>query len=113
MPDIVFTHHRSDLHQDHRTIGELTRNAFRRNLILEYQVPKYEGGLATPNAYVKLEKTHVEAKIRHLLSSYASQRAKPWFTEETFRALMRLSGIEAGPGSGWAEGFHASKLCIS
>ena len=111
-PDIIFTHHRADLHQDHRVVSELTWNAFRRHLIFEYEVPKYEGGLATPNAYVRLEKVHVEAKIRTLLACYASQSSKGWFTAETFRALMRLRGIEAAAESGWAEGFHVSKFCV-
>jgi LmbE family N-acetylglucosaminyl deacetylase len=109
-PDIVFTHHRLDLHQDHRLIGELTWNGFRRHLILEYEIPKYEGGLTTPNAYVQLTRTQATTKTRALLSSYPSQRSKPWFSAETFSALMRLRGVEAGPGSGWAEGFHVAKL---
>jgi LmbE family N-acetylglucosaminyl deacetylase len=111
-PDLIFTHHRADLHQDHRLVSELTWNAFRNHLILEYEVPKYEGGLATPNAYVRLTKAQVEAKIRILLGAYRTQRQKPWFTEDTFRGLMRLRGIEAGFGSGWAEAFHVSKFCI-
>jgi LmbE family N-acetylglucosaminyl deacetylase len=112
-PDIVFTHHRADLHQDHRLIGELTWNAFRRHLILEYEIPKYEGGLTTPNAYVQLTRAQAAVKTRALLSSYASQCAKSWFNAETFNALMRLRGVEAGPGTGWAEGFHVAKLNLS
>jgi len=49
-PDIVFTPERADLHQDHRLVSELTLNTFRRQLLLEYEIPKYEGGLTTPNA---------------------------------------------------------------
>src|SRR5579862_7655195 len=109
-PDMVFTHHRGDLHQDHRLIGELTWNAFRRHLILEYEIPKYEGGLTTPNAYVQLTRQQAQAKGRNLLGSYASQRSKHWFDAETFLGLMRLRGLEAGAGTGYAEGFHARKL---
>jgi len=112
-PDLVFTHFHMDRHQDHRIISELTWNAFRRHLIFEYEIPKYEGDLVTPNTYVGLAKGHVERKIRHLLGAYASQKAKSWFTADTFRALMRLRGIESGLDSGWAEGFHVSKLCVS
>ncbi len=110
-PDLVFTHHRSELHQDHRLIGELTWNAFRRHLILEYEIPKYEGGLATPNAYVELSRAQALAKSRLLLTSYPSQRSKPWFRAETFAALMKLRGVEAG--TGWAEGFHLSKVVLA
>ena len=112
-PDIVFTHHRADLHQDHRVIGEMTWTAFRRHLILEYEIPKYEGGLSTPNAYVQLTRAQATAKTRALLASYPSQRSKPWFSAETFSALMRLRGVEAGPGGGWAEGFHVAKLNLA
>jgi LmbE family N-acetylglucosaminyl deacetylase len=109
----VFTHHRADLHQDHRVLGELTWNAFRRHLILEYEIPKYDGGLTTPNAYVQLTRGQAAMKMRTLLSSYPSQRFKPWFHADTFGALMRLRGVEAGPGTGWAEGFHVAKLNLA
>jgi LmbE family N-acetylglucosaminyl deacetylase len=112
-PDIVFTHHRADLHQDHRLVGELTWSTFRRHLILEYEIPKYDGGLTTPNTFVALERAQVNAKVRTLLGCYPSQRSRPWFSEATFLALLRLRGVEAGARSGWAEGFHASKLCIA
>lgn len=111
-PDIVFTHRRDDLHQDHRLVSELTWNAFRRHLVLEYEVPKYDGDLTTPNAYVAVDKSLVERKIRILMSCYRSQLAKSWFEPDTFRAIMRLRGVEAGSDTGWAEGFHARKFCL-
>lgn len=112
-PDVIFTHRRDDRHQDHRLVAELTWNTYRDHLILEYEVPKYEGDLTTPSAYVGLEPAEVERKIRILLGSYRSQRSKRWFTADTFRGLMRLRGIESGSVSGWAEGFHASKLLLT
>jgi LmbE family N-acetylglucosaminyl deacetylase len=112
-PDIVFTPQRLDRHQDHRLLGELTWNTFRQHLVLEYEIPKYEGGLTTPNAYVQLSRAQASAKTRTLLSCYASQRARPWFRAETFEALLRLRGVEAGAGSGWAEGFHMSKFNLA
>lgn len=111
-PDLVFTHHRADLHQDHRLVGELTWNTFRSHLVLEYEIPKYDGGLITPSAYVALDEAQVERKIAALLGCYRSQRDKHWFDAETFRGLMRLRGIESGSTTGWAEGFHASKLLL-
>jgi len=111
-PDVIFTHYRHDLHQDHRIVSELTWNAFRRHLILEYEIPKYDGGLSPTNVFVRLDKRHVEAKIRTLMSCYRSQLDKSWFTAETFRGIMRLRGIESGGEGGWAEGFHAHKLCV-
>jgi len=111
-PDLVFTHRRDDLHQDHRLISELTWNAFRNHLVLEYEVAKYDGDLTTPNAYVQVSEAHVRRKIAILMSCYRTQTAKAWFTPETFKGLMRLRGIEAASGTGWAEGFHARKFCI-
>jgi LmbE family N-acetylglucosaminyl deacetylase len=111
-PDLIFSHHRADLHQDHRVVAELTWNTFRNHLILEYEIPKYEGGLTTPAAYIELTRAQAERKIAILWASYPTQRAKSWFTDETFRGLMRLRGIESGGTSGWAEGFHASKFLL-
>lgn len=111
-PDLVFSHHRADLHQDHRVIAELTWNTFRNHLILEYEIPKYEGDLTTPSAYISLTRAQVERKISILWDSYPTQRAKRWFTDETFRGLMRLRGIESGGSTGWAEGFHVSKFLL-
>lgn len=109
-PDLIFTHERNDPHQDHRVVSELTWSAFRNHIVLEYEIPKYDGGLSTPNAYVKLESRYVEEKVRLLLSCYRTQLEKPWFTADTFKALMRIRGVESG--GGWAEGFKANKLCL-
>jgi LmbE family N-acetylglucosaminyl deacetylase len=109
-PDIVFTHQRADLHQDHQLLGELTWNTFREHLVLEYEIPKYEGGLGTPNAYVQLSRAQASAKARTLIGCYPSQRVRPWFRAETFEALMRLRAVEAGAAGGWAEGFHVTKF---
>lgn len=112
-PDLVFTHERSDRHQDHRLLSDLTWNAFRQHLVLEYEIPKYDGGLTDPNLFVQLSQAQVNAKTRALLASYPSQRAKGWFTASTFEALPRLRGVEAGARTGWAEGFHVRKLQLA
>ena len=111
-PDLIFTHHREDLHQDHRVVSDLTWNTFRSHLVLEYEVPKYDGGLTTPAAYFALDAETVDLKSRILMECYKSQAQKRWFTADTFRALMRLRGIESGAESGWAEGFHARKVLL-
>jgi LmbE family N-acetylglucosaminyl deacetylase len=112
-PDVIFTHQRVDRHQDHRLLGDLTWNAFRNHLVLEYEIPKYEGGLPTPNAYVCLTATQAAAKTRTLLDCYASQRKRGWFSAQTFDAQMRLRGVEAAAASGWAEGFVMNKFTLS
>lgn len=110
-PDLIFTHYRADLHQDHRIISDLTWNTFRNHLVLEYEIPKFDGDLGTPNLYVPLEKSVCQEKVDTLLESFASQRGKHWFTGDTFMALMRLRGIEAGPQVKYAEAFYARKIC--
>lgn len=108
-PDLIFSHVRDDLHQDHRTIAELTWNTFRNHMILEYEIPKYDGGLGSPNVFVPLDDAHRSAKNRTLMSRFASQRDKSWFTPETFDGLARLRGIECNAPSGYAEAFYCRK----
>ncbi|OLE97132.1 MAG: PIG-L domain-containing protein [Cyanobacteria bacterium 13_1_20CM_4_61_6] len=110
VPDIIFTHYRGDHHQDHRLVSELTWNTFRDHLILEYEVPKYDGDLGRPNWYVPLDERTCHTKTRHLVDAFVSQRDRRWFTEETFRALMRLRGVECAAPDGYAEAFFAHKL---
>jgi len=109
-PDLVFTHYRGDRHQDHRVVSDLTWNTFRDHLILEYEVPKYDGDLASPNCYVPLDETTCRTKVDYVLSAFESQRGKRWFTSETVRGLMRIRGVEAAAPGGYAEGFYAHKL---
>lgn len=111
-PDLVFTHRRADRHQDHRTVAELTWNAWRDHLILEYEIPKYEGDLAPPNCYVPLDREVAERKVALVMEGFPSQRSRHWFDAETFRGLLRLRGLEAAAPSGYAEAFHAAKVIL-
>ena len=112
-PDLVFTHHREDRHQDHRLVAELTWNAFRDHMILEYEVPKYEGDLGHPNVYVPVDAITCTRKIDLLMAGFPSQDGRHWFDEETFRAMLRLRGVEGRSPSGYAEAFHAAKLTLA
>jgi LmbE family N-acetylglucosaminyl deacetylase len=111
-PDVVLTHHLQDRHQDHRAIAELTWNAFRSQLILEYEIPKYEGDLGQPNVFVPHGVGDLDLKVRCLLESFPSQHGRSWFSADTFRALARIRGIECAAASGFAEAFHGRKLCL-
>ncbi len=112
-PDIVFTHARDDLHQDHRLVSELTWNAFRDHLVLEYEIPKYDGDLGRPNVFVPIEDAVCARKIELLAACYPSQAARHWFDDETFRAVLRLRGVEARSPTGYAEAFHGRKLNLA
>jgi LmbE family N-acetylglucosaminyl deacetylase len=111
-PDIVFTHRGEDRHQDHRLLSELTWNTFRNHLILEYEIPKYDGDLGQPNVYVPLSEEQGRRKIAALLESFPTQKNKPWFTDSVFQGLLSIRGMECRSPSGLAEGFHARKLTL-
>lgn len=111
-PDVVFTHFRDDRHQDHRLISDLTWNTFRNHLILEYEIPKYDGDLGHPNVFVSLKESECVRKIRYLVESFCSQRQKQWFDEQTFMALLRLRGMEANSPTRFAEAFYARKIVL-
>lgn len=111
-PDVVFTHALDDRHQDHRLVAELTWNAFRGPLVLEYEIPKFDGDLGRPNTMVRLDRATCERKVGTILETFASQADKPWFGAETFWSLLRLRGVESLSSSGYAEGFHVRKLVV-
>lgn len=111
-PDLVFTHNRKDAHQDHRLISELTWNTFRDHLILEYEIPKYDGDLGQPSVFVPLEQEICQKKVQYLMDTFQSQREKRWFQPETFLSLMRLRGMECNAPSGYAEAFYCRKLVL-
>lgn len=110
--DLVLTHRLEDRHQDHRTVGELTWQTWRDHLILEYEIPKYEGDLGQPNVYVPLPVDTAQRKVQHLMAHFGTQRSKGWFAEATFQGLMALRGIECRAPSGQAEAFHARKVVL-
>ena len=112
-PDVVFTHQRDDLHQDHRMTCELTWNTFRDHLILEYEVPKYDGDMSAPNTFVPLTEAVSQRKIEHLMDHFASQRSKHWFREDLFSSLLRLRGMECNAPSSHAEAFFCRKAVLA
>ena len=109
-PDLVLTHRLEDRHQDHRVLAELTWNAFRDQVVLEYEIPKFEGDLGQPNLYVPVSTTSGQRKVELLHEFFITQTSKDWFTDSTFHALMRLRGLECRAPSGLAEAFYARKL---
>jgi LmbE family N-acetylglucosaminyl deacetylase len=109
-PDLIFTHYRRDLHQDHRLIEELTWNTFRNHLILEYEIPKYDGDMGAPNFYIPFSEDIATKKLQHLSECFGTQRSKYWFTGDTFTSLMRLRGVESRSESKYAEAFYAHKI---
>jgi LmbE family N-acetylglucosaminyl deacetylase len=112
-PDLVFTHYSDDRHQDHRLAAELTWNTFRNHLILEYEIPKYDGDFGSPNVFVGLSKPVADRKIDLLLEHFRTQRDRRWFTGDLFAAVMRIRGMESNSPSGVAEGFYGRKVVVT
>src|SRR6266550_86349 len=111
-PDLIFTHMRNDLHQDHRLVCELTWNTWRNHLILEYEIPKYDGDLPTPNVFVSVPEELARSKAELIVRLFESQAAKHWFDTELFLGLMRVRGMEGRSPSGYAEAFTCRKLAL-
>lgn len=111
-PDIVFTHYRNDRHQDHRLLSDLSWNTFRNHLILEYEIPKYDGDLGQPNCFVKLNEALVKKKVAIIMAAYASQAQKHWFDEETFKSILRIRGMESANQDRYSEAFYLRKLIL-
>jgi LmbE family N-acetylglucosaminyl deacetylase len=110
-PDLVFTHYRDDRHQDHRVLSDLAWNTFRNHLILEYEIPKYDGDFGVPNLFVRLDEELCRKKVEHLCKFFQTQGNKHWFSEDTFLSLMRLRGMECA--SKYAEAFYCRKVGIA
>lgn len=111
-PDLIFTHYRCDRHQDHRTLSDLTWNTWRQHLILEYEIPKYDGDLGSPNLFVPLNRQICSGKIRYICDVFQTQSNKAWLTEDTFQALLRLRGVECAAPDKYAEAFYCRKLML-
>jgi LmbE family N-acetylglucosaminyl deacetylase len=111
-PDLIFTHRGKDAHQDHRLISELTWNTFRDHLILEYEIPKYDGDMGRPSVFVPLEPHVYQKKVSCIMDSFQSQLTKQWFQPETFLSLMRIRGMECNSSSGYAEAFYCRKIVL-
>jgi hypothetical protein len=93
-------------------ISDLTWNTFRDHMILEYEIPKYDGDLVSPNVYVPLTESVCRRKIENLLETFSTQKGRSWFSEDLFRSLMRLRGMESRAPEGLAEGFHSRKVVL-
>ena len=111
-PDLIFTHYRCDLHQDHKLLSDLTWNTFRNHLILEYEIIKFDGDLGVPNFFIPLSEELISQKIKNILSVFNSQKTRSWFSEDTFRSIMRIRGIECNSADRFAEAFYCRKILI-
>ena len=111
-PDVIFTHFRHDLHQDHRLISELTWNTFRDHLILEYEIIKYDGDLGVPNFFIHISPEIARRKVQNIFEIFESQNHRSWFTEDVFYSIMRIRGVESNAPDKYAEAFYCRKMIL-
>jgi LmbE family N-acetylglucosaminyl deacetylase len=111
-PELIFTHRVEDAHQDHRLLGQLTFQTFRSQLVLQYEIPKFDGDLGHPNVYVTISADELARKCRYLQEAFATQQSKHWFDPDTFRGLARIRGLECASPTRFAEGFYCRKWSI-
>lgn len=112
-PDLVLTQYRHDRHQDHRVLSDLAWNTFRNHLIWEYEIPKYDGDLGSPNVFVELDRDLCQEKVRLLMRHFRTQSNKHWFEPETFLGLLRLRGMECASPTAYAEAFYGRKVVVT
>jgi LmbE family N-acetylglucosaminyl deacetylase len=111
-PDLIFTHQRNDLHQDHRLVCELTWNTFRDHLIFEYEIPKYDGDLGSPNVFVGLSEEQAKRKVEVILEHFTTQHERRWFGADLFFATLRIRGMESNAPSSYSEAFMCRKVVL-
>lgn len=105
-PDIVFTHTRADLHQDHKCVTEETLRAFRGTTVLGFDVIRSSYGFF-PNFLVEVTQADMKKKV-NALAAYSTYRSKYYFDEEITRATLIRNG--ALVERRYAEGFETLRI---
>lgn len=111
-PDLIFTHYRDDRHQDHRILSDLAWNTFRSHVVLEYEIPKYDGDFGSPNVFIPVTRRQCDKKVQILQRCFKSQVSKHWFSPEIFLAVPRLRGMECDSPTAYAEAFYGRKVVL-
>ena len=93
-PDAVLMPSLRDIHQDHQVVAAEGLRAFKRTTVLGYQIPWNNLEFAS-QAYVALEKPHVERKVE-ALARYESQQHRNYANPEYIWNLARTNGINVG-----------------
>ncbi|MBU9766767.1 PIG-L family deacetylase [Mycobacterium sp. TNTM28] len=109
-PDLVFAPHRRDAHQDHRMLAELVPTEFRDQLILGYEILKWETDTPAPALFHPLDADVAHEKVRLLREHYPSQAGRDWFDDAAFLGLSRLRGVQCR--SAHAEAFVLEKAIV-
>ncbi|UQS24411.1 PIG-L family deacetylase [Amycolatopsis thermalba] len=110
-PDLVFAPQPGDRHQDHRLLAEIAPTVFRDQLVLGYEILKWDGDLGQPTVYQPLTDEIAETKADLLAKHYPSQHGRDWYTRDAFLGLARLRGVQQH--TRYAEAFYVDKLALT
>ncbi|MQA03028.1 MAG: PIG-L family deacetylase [Streptosporangiales bacterium] len=109
--DLVLAPTPTDAHQDHRLLAQLAPTVWRDQLVLGYEIPKWDGDLGNPQLYVPLDDEVMRTKVELLNKAYPSQSGRDWFDDEVFYGLARIRGMECR--SRYAEAFTITKARLT
>ena len=105
-PEIVFTHTKADIHQDHGTVTEETLRAFRGTTVLGFDVIRSSYGFF-PNFLVEVSEADLDKKLA-ALSEYNTYASKYYFDPAITRStLVRHGALAERP---FAEGFDILRI---
>jgi N-acetylglucosamine malate deacetylase 1 len=107
-PDAVLMPSLRDIHQDHQVVAAEGLRAFKRTTVLGYEIP-WNNFNFDYQAYVALERGHIERKVA-ALSKYASQQHRKYADAEYIWNLARTNGINAGRE--FAEVFEVYRVVV-
>lgn len=105
-PDLIFTHSKQDVHQDHNTMTDESLRAFRGITVLGFDVVRSSYGFF-PNFLVEVSEENVNKKIE-ALSQYETYRDRYYFNSELTRSIMVRHGALAEIP--FAEGFDILRI---
>ncbi len=105
-PDLIFTHSKQDVHQDHNTMTDEALRAFRGITVLGFDVVRSSYGFF-PNFLVEVTEENVNKKIE-ALAQYATYQDRYYFNAELTRSIMVRHGALAERP--FAEGFDILRI---
>ena len=105
-PDVLFTHSKQDVHQDHNTMTDEALRAFRGITVLGFDVVRSTHNFF-PHFLVEVTEEDVNKKIE-ALSKYETYRDRYYFNAELTRSIMVRHGALAERP--FAEGFDILRI---
>ncbi len=105
-PDLILTHSKQDVHQDHNTMTEEALRAFRGITVLGFDVVRSSYGFF-PHFLVEVTEEDVDKKIE-ALAEYETYRDRYYFNSELTRSIMVRHGALAE--CPFAEGFDILRI---